>query len=164
MLHADRFGNTISKRKSRDYLKAQITRCGSRRVGFDGSKRADSSRSRASTGSIAFGEGLHVHHALPTRLRCRSRNPAGSGCRARNDSRIPRACRRFRQRNHRQAHRRTCQGRRAQSRSLVRRRIEGITRAFVRRLESWPQGSEQDDKWSFCLTAGTLCPANQERQ
>ena len=24
--------------------------------------------------------------------------------------------------------------------------------------------SEQDDKWSFCLTAGTLCPANQERQ
>ena len=23
---------------------------------------------------------------------------------------------------------------------------------------------EQDDKWSFCLTAGTLCPANQERQ
>jgi hypothetical protein len=30
--------------------------------------------------------------------------------------------------------------------------------------ESWPQESEQDDKWSFCLTAGTLCPANQERQ
>ncbi len=30
--------------------------------------------------------------------------------------------------------------------------------------QSWPQGSEQDDKWSFCLTAGTLCPANQERQ
>src|SRR5258708_27393153 len=25
--------------------------------------------------------------------------------------------------------------------------------------KSWPQGSEQDDKWSFCLTAGTLCPA-----
>jgi hypothetical protein len=24
--------------------------------------------------------------------------------------------------------------------------------------------SAQDDKWSFCLTAGTLCPANQERQ
>jgi hypothetical protein len=24
--------------------------------------------------------------------------------------------------------------------------------------------SEQDDKWSFCLTAGTLCPANQEKQ
>ena len=23
---------------------------------------------------------------------------------------------------------------------------------------------EQCDKWSFCLTAGTLCPANQERQ
>ena len=30
--------------------------------------------------------------------------------------------------------------------------------------ESQPQESEQDDKWSFCLTAGTLCPANQERQ
>jgi hypothetical protein len=30
--------------------------------------------------------------------------------------------------------------------------------------ESRPQESEQDDKWSFCLTAGTLCPANQERQ
>jgi REP element-mobilizing transposase RayT len=24
--------------------------------------------------------------------------------------------------------------------------------------------SAQDDKWSFCLTAGTLCPANQEKQ
>jgi hypothetical protein len=29
--------------------------------------------------------------------------------------------------------------------------------------ESRPQESEQDDKWSFCLTAGTLCPTNQER-
>jgi hypothetical protein len=24
--------------------------------------------------------------------------------------------------------------------------------------------SAQDDKWSFCLTAGTLCLANQEKQ
>ena len=32
------------------------------------------------------------------------------------------------------------------------------------RPESRPQESEQDDKWSFCLTAGTLCPANQEKQ
>jgi hypothetical protein len=24
--------------------------------------------------------------------------------------------------------------------------------------------SAQGDKWSFCLTAGTLCPANQERR
>src|SRR6202043_484198 len=24
-------------------------------------------------------------------------------------------------------------------------------------VESRPQESEQDDKWSFCLTAGTLC-------
>jgi hypothetical protein len=30
--------------------------------------------------------------------------------------------------------------------------------------QSRPQETEQDDKWSFCLTAGTLCPANQERQ
>ena len=29
--------------------------------------------------------------------------------------------------------------------------------------QSRPRKSEQDDKWSFCLTAGTLCPTNQER-
>jgi hypothetical protein len=33
-----------------------------------------------------------------------------------------------------------------------------------RRMESWSRKSGQDDKWSFCLTAGTLCAANQERQ
>jgi hypothetical protein len=27
----------------------------------------------------------------------------------------------------------------------------------------WPRKFEQGDKWSFCLTAGTLWPANQER-
>jgi hypothetical protein len=32
------------------------------------------------------------------------------------------------------------------------------------RGESRLRKSEQDDKWSFCLTAGTLCPANQENQ
>ena len=37
-------------------------------------------------------------------------------------------------RNHRQANRRTCQGRRAQSRSLVSRRNREVTRAFVRGL------------------------------
>ena len=31
-------------------------------------------------------------------------------------------------------------------------------------LSSRPQESGQGDKWSFCLTAGTLCSANQERQ
>ena len=31
-------------------------------------------------------------------------------------------------------------------------------------VQSRPQEFEQDAKWSFCLTAGTLCPANQERQ
>ena len=30
-------------------------------------------------------------------------------------------------------------------------------------LQSWSRKSERGDKWSFCLTAGTLCPANQER-
>jgi hypothetical protein len=30
--------------------------------------------------------------------------------------------------------------------------------------ESWSRKSAQGDKWSFCLTAGTLCPTNQERQ
>src|ERR1700738_1873803 len=34
---------------------------------------------------------------------------------------------------------------------------------LVPRAESWSRKSEQGDKWSFCLTAGTLCPANQER-
>jgi hypothetical protein len=31
------------------------------------------------------------------------------------------------------------------------------------RAESWLRKFEQGDKWSFCLTAGTLWPANQER-
>ena len=31
-------------------------------------------------------------------------------------------------------------------------------------LQSRPQEFAQGDKWSFCLTAGTLCPANQEKQ
>jgi hypothetical protein len=29
-------------------------------------------------------------------------------------------------------------------------------------MESRPRKSGQDDRWSFCLTAGTLCPSNQE--
>jgi hypothetical protein len=28
--------------------------------------------------------------------------------------------------------------------------------------ESRLRKSEQEDRWSFCLTAGTLCPTNQE--
>src|SRR5215204_3658060 len=35
--------------------------------------------------------------------------------------------------------------------------------ACQRGHESRSRKSAQDDKWSFCLTAGTLCPANQER-
>src|ERR1700730_10655238 len=30
-------------------------------------------------------------------------------------------------------------------------------------VQRWSRKSEQGDKWSFCLTAGTLWPANQER-
>jgi hypothetical protein len=29
--------------------------------------------------------------------------------------------------------------------------------------QSWSEKSAQGDKWSFCLTAGTLCLPNQER-
>jgi hypothetical protein len=29
--------------------------------------------------------------------------------------------------------------------------------------EKWLRNFAQDDKWNFCLTAGTLVPANQER-
>ena len=29
--------------------------------------------------------------------------------------------------------------------------------------QSWFRKSAQDARWSFCLTAGTLCPANQEQ-
>ena len=36
-------------------------------------------------------------------------------------------------------------------------------RPFVNWSKSRPRKSAQDDKWSFCLTMGTLCPANQER-
>jgi hypothetical protein len=35
-----------------------------------------------------------------------------------------------------------------------------VSRMFI---ESRPRKSAQDDKWSFCLTVGTLCPTNQER-
>jgi len=31
------------------------------------------------------------------------------------------------------------------------------------RGQSRPQESKQDDKWSFCLTAGTLCPRESGR-
>ena len=30
------------------------------------------------------------------------------------------------------------------------------------RDQSWLRDFGQDDKWNFCLTAGTLCPTNQE--
>jgi hypothetical protein len=30
-------------------------------------------------------------------------------------------------------------------------------------IEKWFRNFAQGDKWNFCLTAGTLVPANQER-
>jgi len=74
----------------------------------------------------------HVDHALsPRRPQCWSRNQADSGCRARKDPRFASACGRFCKRNHRQATHRTCQGRRAQSRSVMPARNRAIARAFV---------------------------------
>src|SRR5450830_119320 len=35
--------------------------------------------------------------------------------------------------------------------------------ALAAELESRSRKSAQGDRWSFCLMAGTLCPANQER-
>ena len=35
--------------------------------------------------------------------------------------------------------------------------------AFTGSVRSRLRKSAQNDKWSFCLTTGTLCPANQER-
>ena len=37
-----------------------------------------------------------------------------------------------------------------------------LPRLGARIRQSRPRKSGQDDRWSFCLTAGTLCPSNQE--
>jgi hypothetical protein len=42
--------------------------------------------------------------------------------------------------------------------------VIGCTKDRDQARESRPRRSAQDDKWSFCLTVGTLCPANQEKQ
>ena len=38
--------------------------------------------------------------------------------------------------------------------------------AIERRIEAqrWLRNFGRDDKWNFCLTTGTLVPANQERE
>jgi DNA-directed RNA polymerase specialized sigma24 family protein len=41
-------------------------------------------------------------------------------------------------------------------------RFKSLTTLGRRREESRPRKSGQDDRWSFCLTAGTLCPSNRE--
>ncbi len=38
-----------------------------------------------------------------------------------------------------------------------------ISECFEYDVQSRSRKSAQDDKWSFCLTVGTLCPLNQER-
>jgi hypothetical protein len=43
--------------------------------------------------------------------------------------------------------------------SLAPDREKGVERG----QESWLRKSAQGDRWSFCLRAGTLCPANQEK-
>jgi hypothetical protein len=52
----------------------------------------------------------------------------------------------------------------AQDKSCFSQAPKAISSGDVRDwAKSRRQESEQDDKWSFCLTAGTLCPASQER-
>ena len=52
---------------------------------------------------------------------------------------------------------------RFEGRLIVRSRLLIKSGAGQRqRSKSRLRKSAQDDKWSFCLTAGTLCPANQE--
>src|ERR1700738_3358094 len=46
---------------------------------------------------------------------------------------------------------------------LILHRWRALDPSACLRGQSWSRKSEQGDKWSFCLTAGTLCPANQER-
>jgi GAF domain-containing protein len=52
--------------------------------------------------------------------------------------------------------------------ALTRSKVHPFTEKQIELIEtygdkSWPRKSAQDDRWSFCLTAGTLCPANQEK-
>jgi hypothetical protein len=63
-----------------------------------------------------------------------------------------------------------------QSRSCLHREGAETWRAIARTMllngtgeandegQSWLRKFGQDDKWNFCLTTGTLVPANQERQ
>jgi hypothetical protein len=46
---------------------------------------------------------------------------------------------------------------------LVNQPINERTEFALPHEKSRSRKSAQDDKWNFCLTAGTLCPANQER-
>jgi putative tryptophan/tyrosine transport system substrate-binding protein len=55
------------------------------------------------------------------------------------------------------------------ARELVKLNVDIIVAHFTpaaiaaKEAKSRPHESGQHDKWSFCLTAGTLCSANQER-
>jgi hypothetical protein len=41
--------------------------------------------------------------------------------------------------------------------------LGGNVGPFITGGKKWFRNCAQDDKWNFCLTAGTLVPANQER-
>ena len=50
----------------------------------------------------------------------------------------------------------------SQALGLHHQTVQRCVERAVAEGESWPRKSAQEDRWSFCLTAGTLCPANQE--
>ena len=46
---------------------------------------------------------------------------------------------------------------------ITQKTLSALAIAITLTGESRSRKTAQDDKWSFCLTAGTLWPANQER-
>ena len=62
--------------------------------------------------------------------------------------------------NRRLCHR-TCAASELRNKSKTKRKCSHRSRPLAG--QRWPRKSAQDAKWSFCLTAGTLCAANQER-
>ena len=45
----------------------------------------------------------------------------------------------------------------------IMRRGASLADRILRGAKKWLRNFAQGDKWNFCLTAGTLVPANQER-
>ena len=61
------------------------------------------------------------------------------------------------------ADRRSCSSPVSWAASATRKVRAFAPKCVIVRIRAGFKKSEQDDRWSFCLTAGTLCPANQER-